>query len=88
MEENKDMKKEKGFCKQPSVTTGGKPYFWIRFTETQKQTLVWDRFDKQWIGEVEFLKYHYFTGQKPLHYKLDYPMSDKPRIESNENQKD
>jgi hypothetical protein len=36
--------------KAPSVTTGGKAYFWVTFKTPQggKRWVVWDRVEQQW----------------------------------------
>jgi len=43
------MEKTKlNWSKCPSVTPGGKPYFYVAFTNGTKLAVVWDRLHEQW----------------------------------------
>jgi len=39
--------------KLPSVTYGGKRYFYNLFVESHKWTVVWDRFDAKWCVQLD-----------------------------------
>ena len=42
-----------GWEKVPSVTTGGKPFFWYRRVDGRRQWWVWDRAVRQWVFREE-----------------------------------
>ena len=41
------------WIKCPSVTSGGKPYFWFRYFGNKRQWYTWDRQDRRWKYECE-----------------------------------
>ena len=46
------------WTKCPSVSYGGKPYFYVKFTEKGKITVIWSRLEEQWltIGDIQTVK--------------------------------
>ncbi len=38
--------------KCPSVTKGGKPFFWVTTNLEEKYWVVWDRFTKTWVVSI------------------------------------
>lgn len=58
------MNKNWVWKKVPSVTTGGKPYFFVAFHEDNtgrtKTTVVWDRTKRKWAVEMNEQVIDYF----------------------------
>jgi hypothetical protein len=57
--------------KVPSVTYGGKPYFWVMFTPAGKITVVWDRQALDWrlTGEESYSPKKGYTSPVYGHFK-------------------
>jgi hypothetical protein len=41
------------WAKVPSVTSGGKPHFWVKTTTASKGTILWNRDADQWEYTLE-----------------------------------
>lgn len=51
--ENAPTPKGEGWSKYPSVTTGGKAFFWARRHNGQRQWFVWNRAEKCWEYQID-----------------------------------
>ena len=56
------------WTKCASVRAGGKPYFYVRFNENQKTTVMWDRQSETWsISDKEnLIETGYRTANKAM----------------------
>ena len=50
--------------KCPAVTTGGKQFFYVAFTDKGKLTIVWSRLEQKWLYMIDDIVYGLFTTSR------------------------